>query len=58
MTAMTKFAEVPVEQLRWICDLASIPYATSQDGPSCDDIIGQERALKSLQTGLDIRSLG
>jgi len=58
MTAKTKFEEVPLEKLRWTCDLASIPYATSQDGPPCDDIIGQERALKSLQTGLDIRSLG
>jgi len=58
MPAKTRFTEVPPEKLRWTCDLAAIPYATSQDGPPCDDIIGQERALKSLQTGLDIRSLG
>jgi len=58
MTAKTKFEEVPLEKLRWTCALASIPYATSQDGPPCDEIIGQERALKSLQAGLDIRSLG
>jgi ATP-dependent Lon protease len=50
--------EVPPEKLRWQCDPASIPFETTESCPLCDEIIGQERALKSLQTGLDIRSLG
>ena len=58
MTFLPKFTEVPPENLRWRCDVASIPYVSSENCPACDDIIGQERALKSLQTGLDIRSLG
>jgi len=58
MTSLSKFAEVPPEKLRWRCDVASIPYVSSETCPACDDIIGQEQALKSLQTGLDIRSLG
>ena len=58
MTAKAIFPEVPVEKMRWTCDPASIPFATSRDCPVCDEIIGQDRALKSLQTGLDIRSLG
>ena len=58
MDSKIHFDEVPVEKLRWKCDPASIPFATSLEGPPCDEIIGQERALKALQTGLDIRSLG
>jgi lon-related putative ATP-dependent protease len=52
------FPEVPLEKLRWRCDPAAIPFETTESCPLCDEIIGQERALKSLQTGLDIRSLG
>jgi lon-related putative ATP-dependent protease len=52
------FPEVPLEKLRWRCDPAMIPFDTTDVDPLCDEIIGQERALKSLQTGLDIRSLG
>jgi lon-related putative ATP-dependent protease len=58
MATKTNFSEVPVSDLRWKCDLSSIPYSTSRDCPICDEIIGQDRALRSLQTGLDIKSLG
>jgi len=58
MTAKAIFPEVPIEKMRWICDPASIPYPSSRESPVCDEIIGQDRALKSVQTGLDIRSLG
>jgi len=50
--------EISVGDLRWRCDPATIPFETTESCPLCDEIIGQERALKSLQTGLDIRSLG
>ena len=52
------FPEVPLEKLRWRCDPASLPYETSDLCPACEEIIGQDRALKALQTGLDINSLG
>jgi ATP-dependent Lon protease len=58
MTPNSKFPEVPPDKLRWRCDVEAIPYVSSETCPACDDIIGQERALKALQTGLDIRSLG
>jgi len=51
-------ARVPVEKLRWRCDPAALPYDASSLCPACEDIIGQERALKALMTGLDIKSLG
>ncbi len=50
--------EVPVEKLRWRCDPDTLPYETSDLCPACEEIIGQDRALKALQTGLDINSLG
>jgi ATP-dependent Lon protease len=58
MAANRTFPEVPLDKLRWKCDPASIPFESTESCPLCDEIIGQERALKSLQTGLDIRSLG
>jgi ATP-dependent Lon protease len=35
-----------------------VPFESSEACPSCDDIIGQDRAMKALQTGLDIKSVG
>jgi lon-related putative ATP-dependent protease len=35
-----------------------LPFNTTQECKSCEGIIGQERALKSIQTGLDIKSRG
>jgi ATP-dependent Lon protease len=58
MTAKAHFEEVPVGKLRWRCDPASLPYSTSDDSKPCDETIGQERALKAIQTGLDIKSHG
>jgi lon-related putative ATP-dependent protease len=49
---------VPPSQLRPRCDPASLPFETSADCPACDEIIGQSRALRALQTGLDIKNLG
>jgi ATP-dependent Lon protease len=58
MKINTDFAEVPIDKLRWRCDPAAIPFATIESCPPSEEIIGQDRALKALQTGLDIRSLG
>jgi lon-related putative ATP-dependent protease len=49
---------VPPSELRPRCDPASLPFETSADCPACEEIIGQDRALRALQTGLDIKNLG
>ncbi len=54
----TPFAELSPDKLRWTCDPAKIPFASTADLEPCDEIIGQERALRALRTGLDIKSLG
>ncbi len=58
MKTKTRFEELPSESLRWTCCPADIPVRTSEEAPACEEIIGQERALKAIQTGLDIKSLG
>ncbi len=50
--------EVPVDKLRWRCDLSCIPYKTTNDISFKEQILGQERALKAIQMGLDIESPG
>jgi len=50
--------ELSPDVLRWKLDPETIPFATTDDCKPCDEIIGQERALKAIQTGLDIKSLG
>jgi Cdc6-like AAA superfamily ATPase len=52
------YEEVPVEKLRWRCDLDSLPFETTQCLEPCDEIIGQERALEAIRVGLGINSIG
>ncbi|OGD12674.1 MAG: ATP-dependent protease, partial [Candidatus Aminicenantes bacterium RBG_13_62_12] len=52
------FPELTADKLRWECDPARIPFASTDELTPCDEIIGQERALRALKTGLDIKSLG
>jgi len=54
----TVFPELSADKLRWTCDPSSIPFASTDELTPCDEIIGQERALRALKTGLDIKSLG
>ena len=53
-----RFEEVPVEQLRWRCDPQVLPFETTETIHPCEEIIGQERALEAIRTGLDINSIG
>ncbi len=59
---MTKKAalieELEPGALRWTCRPDLIPVASSAEARPCEEIIGQERALRAIQTGLDIKSLG
>ena len=50
------FKELNPEQLLWRAPLEKIPFETSDDCEVSDDIIGQERALKAIQVGLDIKN--
>ncbi|MCK4860101.1 MAG: AAA family ATPase, partial [Candidatus Omnitrophica bacterium] len=58
MKTAANFKELPANLLKWSCDLEKIPFKTSDECKPCEEIIGQERALKAIQTGLDIKSLG
>ncbi|HHF42486.1 MAG TPA: ATP-dependent protease, partial [Candidatus Aminicenantes bacterium] len=53
-----EFKELKADELTWRLDESQIPFETSNDCSICEEIIGQERALKAIQTGLNIKSLG
>ena len=50
--------EVPIEQLRWSCDLEKADFASTDDLKPCNKILGQERALKALELGLNMEYPG
>ncbi|HOW86598.1 MAG TPA: ATP-binding protein [Candidatus Aminicenantes bacterium] len=58
MRTKTGFAELSFDQLRWTCCPDLVPVKSSAEAEPCVEIIGQERALRAIQTGLDIKSLG
>jgi ATP-dependent Lon protease len=58
MKKITDYEELSPDKLSWKLDTAKIPFDTSDGCEPCEGIIGQERALKAIQTGLDIKSLG
>ncbi len=57
MDSPDKF-EVPADQLRWRCDPAELGFKSTKEVKCCDEIIGQERAIRSIHLGLDIKSPG
>ena len=58
MKLKTAFTELTSDKLRWRCAPEALPFETTASCLPCVEIIGQERALKAIQTGLDIKSLG
>ncbi|MCX6565657.1 MAG: ATP-binding protein [Candidatus Aminicenantes bacterium] len=58
MPKAKKPAVVSIAELRPSFDPAALPFETSAECPACDDIIGQDRALRALHTGLNIKNLG
>ena len=58
MAENLKFEEVPIEKLRWRCPVEKLDLKTSDDVEPCDWIIGQDRAVKAIKLGLDIKSIG
>jgi len=58
MAENLKFEEVPIEKLRWRCPVEKLDLSTSDDVEPCDWIIGQDRAVKAIKLGLDIKCVG
>ena len=58
MRTKTGFTELTPDALRWTCCPDFVPVDSSAEARACEEIIGQERALRAIQTGLDIKSLG
>ena len=52
------YEEVPVEKLRWHCDLETLPFETTEAIQACEEIIGQERAQEAIRLGLSIHGIG
>lgn len=52
------FPELAADALRCNCGLDEIPYSSTAEAAPCDDIIGQDRALRAIRTGLEIKSRG
>lgn len=50
--------ELPLEKLRRVCDPHTIKCETTEGMPPLEGIIGQERAVKALKFGLDIKESG
>ncbi len=51
-------SELPPEQLRRTCDPQGFPFATTAELPLVPDIIGQPRATRAIEFGLDMEAPG
>ncbi len=49
---------LPVEQLRHRCDPAGFPFQTTAEVEPLDEVIGQDRAVRAIEFGLEISSSG
>ncbi|MFZ7110565.1 MAG: Lon protease family protein [Desulfatiglandales bacterium] len=50
--------EVPLDQLRWRLDLATLPFDTTEDLKPLKEIIGQKRGVEAFQFGMGIDKPG
>ncbi|MEK7679478.1 MAG: ATP-binding protein, partial [Deltaproteobacteria bacterium] len=53
---MPKISPLSVEDLCWKCDPGQFSFATTAELPSLQEIIGQQRALRSIDFGLGIQN--
>lgn len=58
MQGKPSFLEVPLEKLRWRCDPASLPFETTAELPPLEGMIGQQRAQRALELGVEIAGPG
>ncbi len=52
------FREALPEQLRWRCDPAAFGFETTADLQPLEGIVGQDRAIKALQLGIELYGPG
>ena len=50
--------ELKPEELRWKCDPEIFKFESTEDIDPIEGILGQERALKAIRMGIDLRSPG
>ena len=50
--------ELKHQDLKWICDTSLLDFETTNDVKPIEGIVGQERALKALKVGVDLKSPG
>jgi hypothetical protein len=53
-----KIKELPVEKLRRVCDPGQFEFTTTEELPELEEIIGQERATRAIDFGIDIPCYG
>ncbi|MCC7293393.1 MAG: AAA family ATPase [Phycisphaerales bacterium] len=58
LAAAPPIAAVPPEQLRWRCDPASLPFASTAELAPVEGIVGQDSAVESLAFGLEVQAPG
>ena len=49
---------LPPEKLRWRCDPARIPFATTAEAPPQEGVIAQQRAIQALEMGARLNAPG
>ena len=54
----TKSKELAPEDLRWKCDPSIFDFSSTEELKPIEGILGQERALKALKLGVEMRSPG
>jgi predicted ATP-dependent protease len=57
-TQKPKHEALPPEKLRWRCDPARIPFETTAEIEPLTGAIGQERAVRALQMGVELTASG
>ncbi len=54
----SKYEQVPVEKLRWHCDPSQLSFHSTEEIDTVPTILGQERAVRALKLGLEMRFPG
>ena len=58
MPKKSSYPEVPLENLRWRLDPATLPFKTTDDLKPLKEIIGQKRAVEAFKFGMGIDRQG
>jgi len=53
-----KFKELSFKELKRSCDLSKLEWETTEDFSPVEEVIGQERAIKAIEFGLNIEAPG